>query len=73
MQAGPAFPRAQPDAARRDAMPPEGGKAGSSLDFMHAQHLDPNNVIFGVLNPLQTGQGAANPELCAALCAVTSE
>jgi predicted TIM-barrel fold metal-dependent hydrolase len=73
MQAGPAFPKGQPDAARRDAVPPEGGKPGSSLSFMQAQHLDPNNVIFGVLNPLQSGQGVANPELCAALCAATNE
>jgi uncharacterized protein len=73
MQSGPAFPKGQPDAARRDALPPEGGRAGSSLSFMQAQHLDPNNVIFGVLNPLQTGQGIANPELCAALCHATNE
>jgi uncharacterized protein len=73
MQAGPAFPKGQPDAARRDAIPPEGGKPGSSLSFMQAQHLDPNNVVFGVLNPLQSGQGVANPELCAALCAATNE
>ena len=73
MQAGPAFPKGQPDAARRDALPPEGGRAGSSLSFMQAQHLDPNNVVFGVLNPLQSGQGVANPELCAALCAATNE
>ena len=73
MQAGPAFPKGQPDAARRDAMPPEGGRAGSSLSFMQKQHLDPNNVVFGVLNPLQSGQGVANPELCAALCYATNE
>jgi uncharacterized protein len=73
MQSGPAYPKGQPDAARRDAMPPEGGRAGSSLSFMQAQHLDPNNVVFGVLNPLQSGQGIANPELCAALCHATNE
>jgi uncharacterized protein len=73
MQAGPAFPKGQPDAARRDALPPEGGRAGSSLSFMQKQHLDPNNVVFGVLNPLQSGQGIANPELCAALCHATNE
>lgn len=73
MQAGPAYPKGQPDAARRDAVPPEGGKPGSSLSFMQAQHLDPNNVVFGVLNPLRTGQGIANPELCAALCHATNE
>ncbi|QGY05868.1 amidohydrolase [Methylobacterium mesophilicum SR1.6/6] len=73
MQAGPAYPKAQPDAARRDAVPPEGGRAGSSLSFMQAQHLDPNNVGLGILNPLQSGQGIANPELCAALCRATNE
>ena len=73
MQAGPAYPKGQPDAARRDAVPPEGGKPGSSLSFMQAQHLDPNNVVLGILNPLQTGQGIANPELCAALCRATNE
>jgi predicted TIM-barrel fold metal-dependent hydrolase len=73
MQSGPAYPKGQPDAARRDAVPPEGGKPGSSLSFMQAQHLDPNNVVLGILNPLQTGQGIANPELCAALCRATNE
>ena len=68
MQAGPAYPKSQPDAARRDAVPPEGGRPGSSLAFMQQQHLDPNNVALGILNPLQSGQGIANPELCAAMC-----
>jgi uncharacterized protein len=73
LQVGPAYPKSQPQADRRDALPPEGGKAGSSLSFMQAQHLDPNNVAFGMLNPLQGGQGLANPDLGAALCHATNE
>ena len=30
-QAGPAYPKGQPNASRRDAWPPEGGRPGSSL------------------------------------------
>ena len=61
---GPPYPKAQPNASRRDAYPPEGGPQGSSLSFMQKQHLDPNNVALGVLNPLDTGQGMRNHELC---------
>ena len=62
MQSGPAYPKGQPNASRRDAYPPEGGRPGSSLSFMQAQHLDPNNVVLGILNPLKSGQGVANPD-----------
>ena len=31
-QSGPAYPKSQPNASRRDAYPPEGGRQGSSLD-----------------------------------------
>ena len=60
---GPPYPKAQPNASRRDAYPPEGGPQGSSLSFMQKQLLDPNNVALGVLNPLNTGQGIRNHEL----------
>jgi predicted TIM-barrel fold metal-dependent hydrolase len=73
MAAGPAYPKSQPNASRRDAYPPEGGRQGSSLSFMQAQHLDPNNVTLGILNPLDAGQGVSNPELSAALCRATNE
>ena len=42
MMEGPPYPKAQPNASRRDAWPPEGGPQGSSLSFMQKQHLDPN-------------------------------
>ncbi|MSO75290.1 MAG: amidohydrolase [Alphaproteobacteria bacterium] len=65
---GPAFPKGQPDASRRDAYPPNGGRPGSDLDFMRQQHLDPYNVQLGILNPLRGGQGVQNGDFSAALC-----
>ena len=41
--------------------------------FMQQQHLDPNNVALGILNPLTSGQGAQNPELSAAITHATNE
>ncbi len=74
MQQGPAFPKGQPAASRRDAWPPGGGPPGSDLDFMRAQHLDPNNVALGILNPLTpSGQGLQNVELGAAFCRAINE
>ena len=63
---GPAYPKGQPDAARRDAYPPNGGKPGSNLEFMRSHHLDPLNVQMAVLNPLRTGQGMQNLEFATA-------
>ncbi len=73
MMEGPPYPKAQPNASRRDAWPPEGGPQGSSLSFMQAQHLDPNNVALGVLNPLNTGQGIRNQDLSAALATAIND
>ncbi|MGI9501109.1 MAG: amidohydrolase family protein [Geminicoccaceae bacterium] len=73
-QAGPAYPKGNPDASRRDAYPPEGGRPGSSLSFMRAQHLDPNNVELGILNPLAPTPGnAQNLELSSALATAMNE
>ena len=66
MLTGPAYPKGQPNASRRDAVPPEGGPQGSSLKFMQQQHLDPNNVALGMLCPLSV-QGLRNHDLGAAL------
>ena len=65
---GPAFPKGQPNAARRDSYPTSGGKPGSDLSFMQSQHLNPNNVQLGVLNPLQCAQGVQNQDFSAAYC-----
>ena len=56
-QSGPAYPKGQPDAARRDAYPPDGGRPGSDVKYMGVHHLDEHNVQLGVLNPLRSGQG----------------
>lgn len=72
-QQGPAYPKSQPNASRRDAVPPGGTKQGSDLAFMQAQHLDPNGVALGILNPLGAGQGLQNPDFCAAMCAAANE
>jgi predicted TIM-barrel fold metal-dependent hydrolase len=73
MQNGPAYPKGQPNASRRDAYPPEGGRQGSSLSFMQQQHLDANNVVLGILNPLNGGQGMLNADLSAAVCRAVNE
>jgi len=69
---GSAYPKGQPQACRHDAWPP-GGSPGSDLGFMQKQHLDPNNVVLGILNPLTSGQGAQNPDLSAAVTHATNE
>ena len=50
--------RASPNASRRDAWPPEGGRPGSSLSFLQKQLLDENNIQLGILNP--TGDNGAS-------------
>ena len=72
-QKGPAYPKGQPAACRRDAWLPDGRPPGSDLGFMAAQHLDRNNVALGILNPLQTGQGVQNLDLSGAICHATNE
>ena len=68
------FPKATPQAARRDAWPPGGGAPGSDLDFMREQHLDHYGIAYGIMNPLQpSGQGDMNAELSAAMAFAINE
>src|SRR6201992_1314126 len=46
------YPRSSPLIARRDAWPPTGGPPGSGRAFMQKQHLDANDVEFGILQVL---------------------
>jgi predicted TIM-barrel fold metal-dependent hydrolase len=69
---GSAYPKGQPQACRLDAWP-NGQNPGSDLSFMAKQHLDPNNVTLGILNPLTSGQGAQDADLSAALTHATNE
>src|SRR6185437_3787367 len=62
------FPKAAPQAARRDAWPPSGGLPASDLDFLRKQHLDHYGIGHGIMNPLSpTGQGDQNVEFSAAM------
>lgn len=46
------YPKASPALSRRDSWPSGGGPPGSDLAFMREQHLDPQNVSRGMLQPL---------------------
>ena len=66
-------PRMAPDVARNDAYPPK-GPPGSDLAFMQAQHLDANNVEYGMLMPLNRGPGnQRNLDFGAALAHAVNE
>ena len=67
------FPKAQPAAARRDAWPPSGRPPGTDLDFTRAQHLDPNNIVFGLINPPTPSNSTLHPELGNALARAWNE
>jgi predicted TIM-barrel fold metal-dependent hydrolase len=68
-QAGPAYPKSQPDASRRDAWPPDGSRPGSDLNFMRRQLLDAHNVALGVLNMIRPHPGSfQNVYLADAVC-----
>ncbi|HVV93092.1 MAG TPA: amidohydrolase family protein [Hyphomicrobiales bacterium] len=48
------YPRWGRDGGNRlDSRPPNGGAPGSDLAFMQEQHLDPNNIELGVLQPMR--------------------
>ena len=66
---GPQYPKSQPDASRRDAWPPGGGRPGSDLDFMRTHHLDANSIELGILTMIRPHPGGfQNLDLSAALC-----
>lgn len=69
---GTPYPKMTPGAMRRDAWP-EDGPPGSDLALMRAQHLDPNRVAMGVLNPLSPTGGDRNAALSAALCSALND
>ncbi|HYZ63363.1 MAG TPA: amidohydrolase family protein [Acetobacteraceae bacterium] len=74
MQDGlPSFPKAQPAAARRDAWPPSGRPPGTDIEFTRAQHLDPQNVALGLINPPLPSSSFMNPGLGNAVCRAMNE
>src|SRR3954453_5378397 len=70
---GTSVPRTYPGAARRDAYPPDGGPAGSDLDFMRTQLLDAWDIEYGVLQPLFGAASMRNQEYSAALSQAINE
>ena len=61
-------PRMAPEVSRNDAWPPK-GSPGSDLQFMRDQHLDPNNIDYGMLMPLNRGPAnQRNLDFGAAMC-----
>jgi hypothetical protein len=55
---GPAYPKVMPEACRRDATTPSGGRPGSEVGFMGSHLLDAFNIEFGVLNAIGPAPGA---------------
>src|SRR5258708_12259974 len=64
---GSYYPRANPNAARTDAWPPNGLPPGSDLDFTRYQLLDAWDLDFGVLQPLLGAGALRNHDYAAAL------
>ncbi len=68
------YPRMTVGNGRRlDSWPPNGGPPGGDLDFMRAQHLDANDVRYGLMHPLATGHQTLDLDLGAAMCAATND
>lgn len=64
-----AYPRMAPHTSRLDAWPSNGGPPGSDLAMLRSQHLDPNRVAVGILQPLRPSAASQrNLEYGAELC-----
>ena len=61
------YPKVYAQAARRDAIPYEGGVAGSEPEFAKEQLLDMWGIDYGILNPLIGVPQIKNPDLGRAL------
>ena len=71
--AGMPYPRFG-DANRADARLPDGSYGGSDLAFMQEQHLDPNNIAYGILQPLSpNAQSQRNLAYGAAVATAVNE
>jgi len=68
------YPKPTPALSRLDTWPPNGGPPGSDLEFMRAQHLDPHDIEFGVLQVLwPTAARHRNLGYGAALCSAIND
>lgn len=67
------YPRANMNAARTDAWPPNGNPPGSDLPFMQQQLLDEWDIEFGILQPLLGVGAETNMGYAAALARAQNE
>ena len=58
---------------REESRPPSGRIAGSELVFTRTDFIEPNNVAYGILNPLGPAASQLNHELGAALATATND
>ena len=58
---------------RQDARPPSGRRAGSDVHFTRSHYLDPFNVAYGILIPLNPAPRQMNLELGAALATACND
>lgn len=70
---GPVYPKGAPNAARRDANPPNGGLPGSDLPFMREQLLDTWNIEYGILNCLYNVTAIHNEDFAIALARAVND
>ncbi len=68
---GASYPRFMD--ARQDARPPSGRRAGSEVDYFRSHYLDPYNVAYGILIPLNPAPRQMNHELGAALATAVND
>src|SRR5947199_10770541 len=57
-----AYPKNAPTTARSDSIPPDGGVAGSRLDLLQEQILDPHKVEFAILACTYAIDSLRNPD-----------
>ena len=63
-QAGPLYPKGNPDASRRDCLYARRRPTRLDLDFMREQLLDRYNVELGILNAITPAPGNAQNRSC---------
>ncbi|WP_284645065.1 amidohydrolase family protein [Paenibacillus silviterrae] len=56
-----------------DSFPPEGGPAGSSLEYMQEHHLDPHHVEYAILTGEGGGANRLQYDYEAAICSATND
>jgi predicted TIM-barrel fold metal-dependent hydrolase len=69
----PAYPRNAPTTARPGTVPPDGRPAGSDLDLLRTQVLDPLNVEIGILTCAYAIDTLRNPDAAIAFASAVND